>query len=100
MALNDPDAFDELLARMRSFIPQLKKDSVQEAPIRRIEKEYIRIGDESVYANTASTRARRFSSISPTRKTFRLIRSGGHDDALGMLTVLLGPFHPKILSDG
>ena len=76
MALNDPDAFDELLAHMRSLIPQLRRIRFRKAPVRRIEKEYIRIGDESVLRRT--TRVYQGEAILfdfTNAKTSRLIRS-------------------------
>jgi predicted ATPase len=99
MALNDPDAFDELLAHMRSLIPQLRRIRFRKAPVRRIEKEYIRIGDESVLRRTTRvyqgeailfdfTNAEDVSAHTVSEGTLML---------LGILTVLLGPFHPKIL---
>ncbi len=99
MALNDPDGFDELLAHMRSLVPHLKRIRFRKAPVRRIEKEYLRVGDESVERRSSRvyqgeamlfdfTNAQNVSSHTISEGTLML---------LGILTVLLGPSHPEIL---
>ena len=99
MALNDPDAFDELLSHMGSLIPRLKRIRFRKAPIKRMEKEYLRVGNESVERRTTRvyqgekilfdfTNAENVSAHTVSEGTLML---------LGLLTVLLGPTHPKIL---
>jgi predicted ATPase len=99
MALNDPEAFDELISYMCGLIPHLKRIRFRKAPIRRLEKEYLRIGDETVERRTKRSyqgdailfdfdNAENVSADNVSEGTLML---------LGLLTVLLGPTHPKIL---
>jgi predicted ATPase len=99
MALNDPEAFEELVSHMRSLIPQLKRIRFRKAPVRRLEKEYLRIGDEAVERRTKRTyqgdaivfdfdNAENVSAQNVSEGTLML---------LGLLTVLLGPTQPQIL---
>ncbi|MBI1902973.1 MAG: AAA family ATPase [Planctomycetia bacterium] len=99
MALNDPDAFEELLSHMRGLIPNLKRIRFRKAAVKRLEKEFLRVGDESVERRTNRvyqgeailfdfTNANNVSAHTVSEGTLML---------LGLLTVLLGPTHPKIL---
>jgi predicted ATPase len=99
MALNDPDAFDELVSHMRTLIPHLKRIRFRKAPIKRTEKEYLRVGEESVERRTNRvyrgeailfdfTNAENVSAQTVSEGTLMLI---------GLLTVLLVPPQPKIL---
>ena len=99
MALNDPDAFDELVSHMRTLIPHLKRIRFRKAPIKRTEKEYLRVGEESVERRTSRvyqgeailfdfTNADNVSAQTASEGTLML---------LGLLTVLFVPPQPKIL---
>jgi predicted ATPase len=99
MALNDPDAFDDLLSQMQSMIPSLKRIRFRKAGVTRTEKEVVRFGDNSVerrirrvYRGEATlfdfTGAENLSAHTVSEGTLML---------LGLLTVLLGPSHPRIL---
>ena len=99
MALNDPDGFDELLAHMRSLVPHLKRIRFRKAPVRRIEKEYLRVGDESVERRSSRVyqgEAMLFDFTNAENVSAHTI-SEGTLMLLGILTVLLGPSHPEIL---
>ena len=99
MALNDPDGFDGLVAEMRQLIPHLDGYSSSKSIVHRLEKEYVRFGDETV-----ERRARRefqgdailFDFINANNVAAHTV-SEGTLMLLGLLTVLLGPSHPDIL---
>jgi predicted ATPase len=99
MALNDPDAFNELVSYMRNLIPHVKRIRFKKERIKRTEKEYLRVGNESVerrisrmYQGEAilfdCTNADNLSAHTVSEGTLML---------LGLLAVLLGPSRPRIL---
>lgn len=99
MALNDPDGFDRLVDEMRSLIPQLKRIRFTKSVVHRLEKEYVRIGDESIERRTRRDfqgDAILFDFINANNVAAHAA-SEGTLMLLGLLTVLLGPSHPDIL---
>jgi predicted ATPase len=99
LALSDPDAFDELVSRMRSMVPGLKRIRFRKAPITRVEKEYIRVDSESierrikrVFQGDAMlfdfTHAENLAAHTVSEGTLML---------LGLMTILMGPSRPEIL---
>ena len=52
-ALNNPDAFDDVTSHMRDLIPHFKRIRFRKVPIRRMEQEFIRVGDESIKRPTS-----------------------------------------------
>jgi energy-coupling factor transporter ATP-binding protein EcfA2 len=66
IALNDPDAFERLVERLRELIPHLKRIRFKKVPIRRQEKELVRFGDDSVERT-------RFSCCRSTRAAMRSV---------------------------
>jgi predicted ATPase len=99
LALNDPDAFEELTEHMRELVPQLVRIRFRKAPIRRMEQELIRVGDESIKRRTSRVyqgeaivfdfkNAENVSAHTASEGTLML---------LGLLAVLLGPNRPEIL---
>jgi len=99
MALNDPDGFDRLVAVMRNLIPHLRRIRFSKALVRRIEKEYVKFGDETV--ERRSKRGYQGDSIlfdfHNANNVLAHTVSEGTLMLLGLLTVLLGPSHPRIL---
>lgn len=99
MALNDPDGFDLLVDEMRRLIPHLKRIRFTKMPVHRLEREYVRFGDETV-----ERRAKRefqgdailFDFVNANNVSASAV-SEGTLMLLGLLTVLLGPAKPGIL---
>lgn len=99
MALNDPDGFEDLVAEMRSLIPHLRRIRFNKALVRRTEKEYVRIGSDTVERLTKRDyqgdtilfdfqNADNVAAHAVSEGTLML---------LGLLTVLRGPNRPSIL---
>jgi predicted ATPase len=99
MALNDPDAFNELMQYMRELVPHLRRIRFRKAPIQRIEKEYVRIGDHSLPRQESRTYLGDgiLFDFNHAEDVAAHTASEGTLILLGLLTVLLGPTHPKIL---
>ncbi len=99
LALNNPDAFDDLTSHMRELIPHLVRIRFRKVPIRRMEQELIRVGDESIKRPTS--RVYRGEAIVFDFKNAENVSahtvSEGTLMLLGLLAVLLGPNNPKIL---
>jgi predicted ATP-dependent endonuclease of OLD family len=84
---------------MRSLVPHLKRNRFRKAPISRLEKEYLRVGDESVERRTRRTylgEALLFDFRNAEGLPAHTV-SEGTLMLLGLLTILLGPSHPKVL---
>jgi predicted ATPase len=99
MALNDPDTFNELLSRMRSMIPALKRIRFKKAQITRTEKEYIRVDSESIERRIKRVfqgDAMLFDFVHAENLAAHTI-SEGTLMLLGLLTVLMSPPRPEIL---
>ena len=99
MALNDPDSFGELMGHVRDLLPQIKRIRFRKVPVKRIEIESIRIGDDSGQRETNRTfqgegilfdfhHAKDVAAHSASEGTLMI---------LGLLTVLLGPDRPRTL---
>ncbi len=100
MALNDPDSFGELVHHMRSLIPNLRRIRFRKAGVNRTEKEFIRVGDgpaverrtnrvyngEAIIVDFANAEGIPAHAVSE-----------GTLIMLGLLTVLVGPSHPRIV---
>jgi predicted ATPase len=99
LALNKPDAFDGLTSHMRELIPQLVRIRFRKVPIRRMEQELIRVGDESIKRRTS--RVYRGEAIVFDFKNAENVSaqtaSEGTLILLGLMAVLLGPNQPRIL---
>lgn len=99
MALNDPDGFDVLVDEMRELIPHLRRIRFTKTLVQRVEKEYVRFGDEAV--ERRSKRKYQGDAILFDFKNANNVSahtvSEGTLMLLGLLTVLLGPSHPDIL---
>jgi predicted ATPase len=99
MALNDPDTFGELVQHMRELIPDLRRIRFRKAPIQRVEKEYLRIGDQSLprQENRTYSGEAILLDFNHADNIAAHTASEGTLILLGLLTVLLGPTRPKIL---
>jgi predicted ATPase len=99
MALNDPDGFEALVEEMRKLIPHLRRIRFRKVLVRRIEKEYVRIGDDTVVRR--SPRDYQGDSILFDFQNANSVSASTVSEGtlmlLGLLTVLLGPNQPKIL---
>ena len=99
MALNDPDGFDKLVDRMRTLIPHLRRIRFSKALVRRIEKEYVKFGEDTV--ERRSKRNYQGDSILFDFQNANNVSAHAVSEGtlmlLGLLTVLLGPAQPKIL---
>ncbi len=99
MVLNDPDGFDTLLLHMKNFIPHLKRIRFKKAAIRRFEREYIRLGEDTL----ERVRSRKYQGevllfdFNNANNIAAHTVSEGTILLLGLLTILLGPTQPKIL---
>lgn len=99
MALNDPDGFDGLVTEMRLLIPHLRRIRFTKSVVHRLEKEYVRFGNESVERRTRRDfqgDAILFDFVNANNVAAHTV-SEGTLMLLGLLTVLLGPSHPDIL---
>jgi predicted ATPase len=99
MALNAPDAFHELIESMQSLIPQFKRIRFRKARIKRNEKEYLRVGNDSVERRTSRIylgEAILFDFANADNLSAHTV-SEGTLLLLGLLTVLLGPSRPRVL---
>ena len=99
MALNSPDVFGELISHMRSLIPGLKRIRFKKDEVKRTEKEYIRVGSESIERRTNRAyqgEAMLFDFIHAESLAAHTI-SEGTLMLLGLLTVLMSPPRPEIL---
>jgi predicted ATPase len=99
MALNDPDAFAEVVSHMRTLIPRLKRIRFRKARVVRPETDQVRVGDELIERRTMRTYwgdAILFD-FANAENVFAETVSQGTLTLLGLLTVLLGPSRPKIL---
>lgn len=99
MALNDPDQFDVVVQELRRLIPQLRRIRFAKAPVQRLEKEYVRFGDDTVERRTKREYqgdAILFDFVDANSISAHTV-SEGTLLLLGLLTVLLGPAHPNIL---
>ncbi len=99
MALNDPDGFEKLVEEMRGLIPHLKRIRFSKALVRRIEKEYVKFGKDTV--ERRSKRNYQGDSILFDFQNANNVSAHAVSEGtlmlLGLLTVLLGPAQPKIL---
>jgi predicted ATPase len=99
MALNDPQAFEDLVVLARTLIPQLRRIRFRKAKVYQIERELVRFGHDTVER----------SSRRPYQGEMILLDFENAEDIsartasegtmlmLGLLTVLLGPVRPRIL---
>jgi predicted ATPase len=99
VALNDPDAFQQIVAYTRSLIPQLKRIRFQKAAIERVEADSLRVGDELVDRRVRRTYPGEtmLFDFEGAENVFAQTVSSGTLILVGLLTVLLGPSHPRIL---
>jgi predicted ATPase len=99
MALNDPDEFKKLGDMMRSLIPHLRRIRFSKVPVRRIEKEYLLFGDDTV--ERQSRRKYQGDSILFDFQNADNVPAHAVSEGtlmlLGLLTVLLGRVRPNIL---
>lgn len=99
MALNDPDGFEALVTEMRLLVPHLRRIRFTKTVVHRLEKEYLRFGDESVERRTRRDfqgDAILFDFVNANNVAAHTV-SEGTLMLLGLLTVLLGPSPPDIL---
>lgn len=99
MALNDPDAFNEVIFYMHNLIPQFRRIRFRRAAIKRMEKELLRVGDESVERRTSRVywgEEILFDFAKALDVPAHAV-SEGTLYLLGLLGVLLGPSPPKVL---
>ncbi len=99
LALNSPEAFDELILHMRELIPHFKRIRFRKEPINRVEQELIRVGDQSMTHQTRRVyqgEAMIFDFNNAEDLSAHTV-SEGTLILLGLLTVLIGPNHPNIL---
>lgn len=99
MALNDPDGFEQVVDIMCKLIPHLRRIRFKKALVHRIETEVLRFGDDAVPRR--SKREYQGDSIlfdfQDANNVSAHSVSEGTLMLLGLVTVLLGPNHPKIL---
>jgi predicted ATPase len=99
MALNDPQGFEDLLAVARTLIPRLRRIRFRKAKVYRTESELVRFGRDAVKRRSQRPyqgelilfdfeHAENISARTASEGTMLM---------LGLLTVLLGPSHPKVL---
>jgi energy-coupling factor transporter ATP-binding protein EcfA2 len=99
MALNDPDAFERLVKRLRELIPHLKRIRFKKVPVRRQEKELVRFGDDAIERTSIRPyqgEAMLFDFEHAANVAAHTV-SEGTLLILGLLTVLLGPDRPQLL---
>jgi predicted ATPase len=99
MALFVPDQFEQIIALMREFIPQLKRIRFRKVPVVRQEKELVRFGEEAFQRQTRRRylgEAMLFDFEHAENLDARTL-SEGSLLLLGLLTVLLGPDRPRIV---
>jgi predicted ATPase len=99
MALNDPDAFDELVAWMRELIPHLRRIRFTKELVQRNETELVKFGEDTV--ERQSKRDFQGDKIlfdfQNSENVSAHTVSEGTLMLFGLLTVLLGPSHPNVL---
>lgn len=99
MALNTPEAFEELVGVARILIPRLRRIRFRRAPVYRIEEELVRFGNDTV--RRSSKRQYQGESIlfdfEHADNVSARTASEGTMLMLGLLTVLLGPTRPRII---
>ena len=99
MALNDPDGFEALVEEMRRLIPHLRRIRFRKVPVRRIEKELVKFGNDTV--ERRSPREYQGDSLlfdfHNANNVSADVVSEGTLMLLGLMTVLLGPSPPQIL---
>jgi len=99
MKLTDDDGFAVIEDYMREFIPDLKRIRIQKSEVKRVETEDVRIGNDTVQRRT--TRSYQGESFlfdfDNATDVSAHTASEGTLLLLGLLTVLLGPAHPKLL---
>jgi predicted ATPase len=99
MALNNPDGFDEVVAWMRTLIPYLRRIRFSKSLVQRVEKEFVRFGDDTVERQSK----REYQGDIIVFDFFNADNVGAHTVSegtmmlLGLLTVLLGPTRPSVL---
>jgi predicted ATPase len=99
MALNDPDGFDTLVLHMKNFIPHLKRIRFTKVEVRRTQREFIRVGDDSL-ERLASRKYQCDAMLFDFNNANNIAAhavSEGTILLLGLLTILLGPTQPKVL---
>jgi predicted ATPase len=99
MALNVPDVFEELVSNMRSMIPGLRRIRFRKAQVTRTEKEYIRVGSESIERRVDRAYqgdAMLFDFVHAENLASHTI-SEGTLMLLGLLTVMMSPPRPEML---
>ena len=97
MALNDPDAFDELVDHFRELIPTIRRIRFRKVTVQRSEIETITIGSDK--GERTSNRSFVGDAILFDYQNAKDVAvhtaSDGTLIILGLLTVLLGPNRPK-----
>jgi predicted ATPase len=99
MALNDPEAFEDLVGVARTLIPRLSRIRFRKATVFQTESELVRFGQDTLKRNSRRPyqgemilfdfeHAENVSARSASEGTMLM---------LGLLTVLLGPTRPRIL---
>lgn len=99
MALNEPDAFQQLQAAVRQVVPAVKRIRFARAPVSRVEVERISIGEDSV-----TRRVRReyigdslVLDMDGVPALEAHLASEGTLLVLGLLAVLLGPASSRLI---
>jgi len=99
MALNDPDAFQELNSYMRGLIPRFNRVRFRKVPVHRPEKEVLRAGVDAIERHTDRVYIGEAILIDfdnaegiPAHAV-----SEGTLMMLALLTVLMGPSQPRVV---
>ncbi len=101
MALNDPDAFQELMEHMRELVPQFQRIRFRRSNVFLSERDtlmFTAVGNEGERRILRSYQGEAilFDFKNATDVSAHTVSSGTLL-ILGLLTVLLGPDHPKVL---
>ncbi len=99
MALNDPSSFDNLVSIAKTLIPRLERIRFRKAPVFKTEREFVRIGNDTLDHRTRRTYQGDLILFDFTNAENVSARTASEGTMLmlGLLTALLGPMRPRIV---